>query len=144
WSFLPWSAFALWALGRRIIGFWNKGTSGELLTVGGFILPLIALSFSRYKLPHYIFPLYPLMAILVAKEILSLMKISNSRLFKVFLSTQVFINVLIWALVFILCIFVFPTDIWWLWALIVIAFVVYGFYLLHPKMAAMRLVAPTL
>ncbi len=70
WSFLPWSlTFILaliWQL-RRIFLTARKTTGPpELLTVSGFVLPFIAFSLSAYKLPHYIFILYPIAAILTA------------------------------------------------------------------------------
>lgn len=69
WSFLPWSLFfllALWARIKETVSqFKQKAKLPELLTLLGFILPFIALSKSSYKLPHYIFPLYPFAAILI-------------------------------------------------------------------------------
>ncbi len=70
WSFLPWSllfVFALWAkIKETWLQFKQKKGFSEMLTVLGFLLPFIALSKSTYKLPHYIFPLYPFAAILIA------------------------------------------------------------------------------
>ena len=37
-----------------------------MLTLAGIVIPFIALSFSKYKLPHYIYVLFPLFAILTA------------------------------------------------------------------------------
>jgi len=70
WSFLPWSLLFILAFFSRI-GEVMRGTIKgqklpELLTPLGFLLPFIALSLSNYKLPHYIFILYPLSSILLA------------------------------------------------------------------------------
>ena len=70
WSFLPWSlTFILalvWQL-RRIAINLKRGTNlPELLTTVGFVIPFIAFSLSAYKLPHYIYILFPIAAILTA------------------------------------------------------------------------------
>jgi hypothetical protein len=69
WSFIPWFLPAIIAFFNRIgelirSGFHSKTT--EFLSLGGFILPFIALSLSHYKLPHYVFVLYPFAAIFTA------------------------------------------------------------------------------
>ena len=70
WSFLPWSLLFVLALFSRcrewIKSFGKKKSSPEMLTALGFLLPFLALSTSSFKLPHYIFPLYSLAAILIA------------------------------------------------------------------------------
>lgn len=70
WAFLPWAFLFViaffWRLVRVIKASFQNGPLPELLTLGGFILPFIAFSMSSYKLPHYIFVLFPLAAILVA------------------------------------------------------------------------------
>jgi 4-amino-4-deoxy-L-arabinose transferase-like glycosyltransferase len=76
WAFLPWTFFAILSLWDRLrllikIKF-QYNTSVELLTYGGFIISFIAFSFSHYKLPHYIFNVFPLAAIFTAANFDSL------------------------------------------------------------------------
>ena len=78
WAFLPYSLLALAALwGRfRVYGqyIWQcfratqktNAPPDDALLLGGFALPFIALSLSHYKLPHYIFVVFPLAAIITA------------------------------------------------------------------------------
>ncbi len=70
WSFLPWALLFIVAFFSRLFrvvgSVMHDRPMPELLTLGGFLLPFIALSMSSYKLPHYIFILYPLAAILLA------------------------------------------------------------------------------
>lgn len=70
WSFLPWALLFVMAFFSRIVKVFQASLKGdklpELLTLGGFLLPFIALSLSRFKLPHYIFVIYPLAAVLLA------------------------------------------------------------------------------
>jgi hypothetical protein len=73
WSFLPWTICAMYALflsGKELVrsGFKLKDNE-EGMTISGFVLIFIALSMSRYKLPHYIFILFPLAAIFTARWI---------------------------------------------------------------------------
>lgn len=70
WSFLPWSLLFIPALFYRMASLFKKpkipDEKQEWLTTIGFLLPYLVLSTSSYKLPHYIFPLYPLAAIILA------------------------------------------------------------------------------
>lgn len=71
WVFFPWMILTIgglwktaWILVRSRL---KPGYFPELLTFGGFVLTFIALSASRYKLPHYIYILAPVSAILAAR-----------------------------------------------------------------------------
>ena len=69
WDLQPWVLLFIPALWSRIKGIWAKGKNGlntEWISFCGFIIPLIALSFSGYKLPHYVFPLFPFAAVMIA------------------------------------------------------------------------------
>ncbi len=71
WSFLPWSLLAIGGLWQGISRFFKNGlhvpATQEVITLWGFILPFIALSFSAYKLPHYIYVLLPFATIMAAR-----------------------------------------------------------------------------
>ncbi len=73
WDFQPWIFFFIPALIGRIGKLFQQKfkiqSSEESVTIGGFVLVFIALSLSRYKLPHYIFVLFPFAAIITAKFI---------------------------------------------------------------------------
>lgn len=70
WSMLPWTLIAATAFFYSIVRLFRKdlapGFRREYYTVGGFVLPFVALSLSQYKLPHYIFVVYPFAAMLSA------------------------------------------------------------------------------
>ncbi len=78
WAFLPWSILFLIAFGKRLKKIIFNGAiikrRQEALTVGGIIFPWIAFSLSNYKLPHYIFVLFPLAAIMTGAFIRKLIK----------------------------------------------------------------------
>lgn len=71
WSFLPWillgatAVFSeLWQLSSKL-----KSSDSEYYLISGITLVWLALSLSKFKLPHYIFVVYPLISILTAKYI---------------------------------------------------------------------------
>lgn len=66
WAFLPFTVFLLSGLLYFGIHFKNQR---EYISFFGFILPFIALSFSQYKLPHYIYIVIPFAAIISANYI---------------------------------------------------------------------------
>ncbi len=75
WSFLPWSLLFIPAFFQRLFHIFRKAGKGEqlpeLLTPLGFLIPFLVLSTSTYKLPHYVFVLYPLASIMLAQWLLS-------------------------------------------------------------------------
>ncbi len=69
WSFLPWIFVFLWALGAKLIAIFKEGLfspSAERISFFGFVLTYLVLSRSQAQLPHYIFVVFPLAAILTA------------------------------------------------------------------------------
>lgn len=71
WSFLPWIFFFLPALFfafkvvvKQKLRITNEQ---EFITVGGFLLTYLILARSQAQLPHYIFVVYPLAAVITAK-----------------------------------------------------------------------------
>ena len=71
WSFLPWIILFVPALILNIAGLvkqkFTLQPQQEWLTTGGFLITYLALGSSSYQLPHYIFIVYPLAAIITAK-----------------------------------------------------------------------------
>lgn len=71
WDFQPWIFFFIPAFFLKLKTVYKhlarKVTfQGEFITISGFLLVFIALSLSHYKLPHYIFVLFPFAAIITA------------------------------------------------------------------------------
>lgn len=99
WCFLPFSLIFLFAWIQYILMLFKKnffrGTYDWGL-VGGFVLTFLALSMSRYKLPHYIYILCPLASVMTAQFILKL-KERDSIVNKIYLG-QMIINIVLIAL----------------------------------------------
>ena len=148
WSFLPWSMLFL-------VAFWNQikqivkssfflTPMQEGITVGGIIFPFIAFSFSRYKLPHYIFVVYPLIAIVVGVYLFRLLDEQRyARFFKSLRITQLIISFLLIALVMILCIYCFPMteDAWWIVA--IAGLLLYGDAVIRKGSDEQKLIYPS-
>lgn len=68
WSFMPWFLFFVGGLGMKAGELFRKNdtTTSEFISLGGFLLPFVALSMSHYKLPHYIYVTFPFASILAA------------------------------------------------------------------------------
>ncbi len=69
WSFLPWIFVFLWALIAKFVFIIKEGIfhpSTERISFFGFLLTYCVLSRSQAQLPHYIFVVFPLAAIITA------------------------------------------------------------------------------
>jgi 4-amino-4-deoxy-L-arabinose transferase-like glycosyltransferase len=69
WAFAPWSILAYIALAGRLKNFLQR--KEEWLTTGVFLVMLLVVSFSGFKLPHYLNIVFPTTAVMVAVFILS-------------------------------------------------------------------------
>ena len=98
WAFLPWALISLPALWNRIkeaprtIG---KTNGEELISLGGVLLPFIALSMSRYKLPHYIFVIFPMASVITAAYLARVFDGNNAKSKKAISGIQVAITVVL-------------------------------------------------
>lgn len=99
WSFLPWVFLFVPALIIKIVQLirqkFRLQPGQEWITAGGFILAYIALGSSRYQLPHYIFVVFPLAAIMVAALLKDFFEGKYPRLYSLFKPLQ-------WAVAFLL------------------------------------------
>lgn len=118
WSFLPWTILAMVALitlvFQLVINRFGKQCVPEVFTVGGFILPFIALSFSHYKLPHYIFVVYPLCAVMTAGFIVG-REGSYRKLFHALRYIQFITVILLMGAAVYLCCVIFPLHTIFTW-----------------------------
>lgn len=122
WSFFPWSwlfvVVAIRKLRQRFTERWRGMGNYEYITWAGTVLPWIALSFSGYKLPHYIFVFFPLTALLTAREL----QILTNK--KWLLTGQFVVLGLVMLVAAILLGYVFtPPTIWVLLGLVIIGLI---------------------
>ena len=74
WVFFPWSLLLICGLFKNLFVLiktkFKAGILPEMVSTGGFVLVFIALSASRYKLPHYVYVLLPFASIIAARFLL--------------------------------------------------------------------------
>ncbi|MCE2963271.1 MAG: ArnT family glycosyltransferase [Chitinophagales bacterium] len=87
WDFQPWILIFILAFISKIrkifLYRFKIGTNEECISLGGFFFVFIALSMSSYKLPHYIFVLFPFASIITSDFIYSLRDKFLSHLSKI-------------------------------------------------------------
>jgi len=77
WSFLPWIFMFIWAFTAKCITIFKEGlfkVQTERISFFGFLLTYLVLSRSQAQLPHYIFVVFPLAAILTAAHFATLLE----------------------------------------------------------------------
>lgn len=148
WSFLPWSLFTVVGLFWSMLAVVKKGfhmeDNDEAISLGGFVLPFIAMSLSEYKLPHYIYVSFPFAAVFAARYIDDLV---NGRTWhitsKFFVGFHRFVASAILLIAIALGVYFFPVSQVWLW----VVFGVLALFMvasLFSKDLAVQLVSPLL
>ena len=127
WVFLPWAllfAGALWTRARAV--FLQKchiATSDEAYSLGGFLLTFVALSLSKYKLPHYIYVTLPWAAVLTARFLEGLFAMSAKRSAqKYWINIQYFVLIITGILAFFAPGKVFFSTNIWIWCALLATF----------------------
>jgi 4-amino-4-deoxy-L-arabinose transferase-like glycosyltransferase len=143
WEFMPWAFLGLGGLWLRFkSAFLSKFRveKAEVITIGGFILPFIALSTSHYKLPHYILIIMPLAAIMASNFTLYLITKKDHvlRNWSVF---QLVLAILVWFIGIAIMTRVFEASFFW-WALFFVALVLIVFS--YASELRLKLVVPSL
>lgn len=125
WAFAPWSIIAYLAIAGRIKNFFPRRE--EWLTTGVFITVLLVVSFSGFKLPHYLNIVFPTSSVLVAAFIAS--KKDNLKWVKTFYSIQFVIVSLLLLLVGIINTWAFPVKSSWVIVGVVLLLAVVFYYM---------------
>ncbi len=138
WSFLPWAFVAAFSICMRLYQLFStkfiKSGISEALSLGGFVLPFIALSFSHYKLPHYAFVVYPFCAIITAGCISEGLK-HNVAILRFFRYIQIPVIVFLLAAAGILATYFFPAhNIFLMSVFIILTVITILFFFLSPSL----------
>tara|TARA_R110002050_G_scaffold204327_3_gene339778 strand:+ start:21893 stop:23491 length:1599 start_codon:yes stop_codon:yes gene_type:complete len=147
WEFLPWSLLGIVAMFTKFKNLFGSKfsftSSNEMLTMGGFIFPFLALSTSHYKLPHYIMVIMPMAAIFTAGYIDSIISSENAKARNVLSIIQWVFSILIGFLVLFILYFIFPAQhaVWWM---VPLTLFVLGFMLFRKTDRVIRLIGPSL
>jgi 4-amino-4-deoxy-L-arabinose transferase-like glycosyltransferase len=106
WAFAPWSLLAFAAFGSRLRQF--AGRKQEWLTAGTFAVLGLVISFSGFKLPHYLNIIFPIAAVMVAGYIVRIG--SNESVLKRWLVVQVVLCCLCLVVIGIISVWMFPVQ----------------------------------
>lgn len=106
WAFAPWSILAYIAIAWRIKHFLKR--KEEWLTTGVFIVILLIVSFSGFKLPHYLNIVFPTTSVMAAAFILN--RQSQPGWVKAILSTQLIVSALFLLLIGAISVWAFPVK----------------------------------
>ncbi len=149
WAFLPWGVvfvLAAWKNGIMLLrSRFREGYIPELATLGGFLLTFVALSASKYKLPHYIYVTFPLASILTARYLVQeVLPHKKERLYKairILFSVQavLFTIVLLLALAYI-----FGYANWAIWVAGIAGLLIGGYFSRKAADDTQRLLYPML
>ncbi|NCI49775.1 phospholipid carrier-dependent glycosyltransferase [Sediminibacterium roseum] len=106
WSFLPWIVFFLlglvFAVRELVLKKFKLNAGEEWFSAGGFIITYCILARSQAQLPHYIFVVFPLAAIITAKFLFRLFFTGELAAWKKPLSV---FHTVVFALLWLVCIF---------------------------------------
>ena len=105
WAFAPWSILAFISYFNRIKTFFQR--KEEWLTTGLFTVMLVVISFSQFKLPHYLNIVFPTAAVMTSAYFL------NRGRAKTLYTIQLFVSILILIAAIVLNTWVFPVDSAW-------------------------------
>jgi 4-amino-4-deoxy-L-arabinose transferase-like glycosyltransferase len=113
WVFFPWSILFVFGLFKNLAILvrtkFKAGFLPELVSTGGFVLMFLALSASRYKLPHYVYVLLPFAAIISARYLLhDVLNPAKKILYRFFAGFHIFLFIALAAVCAFLLFIVFP------------------------------------
>lgn len=145
WDFQPWIWFFIPALFSQIKDFilclFSKMKSkNEYITLMGFVLIFISLSSSQYKLPHYIFSIFPFAAIITAHFMNGFSKKLNTKASKI----QFGILHVFWIAMGVLLTFVFPHKNLYLFFVLGIGYYLFIHLFIKLKDSKERLFIPSI
>ena len=102
WQMLPWTIFILAGILVSIKGAVQR-TAGEYFSVSGIVLVFVAISLSHFKLPHYLYVILPLLAVVGARAWHSVRPAWPFRV-------HALVLVLVWVLAVVLAAWSFPNG----------------------------------
>jgi hypothetical protein len=100
WAFAPWAFLAFFALFQKSRQLIRKVSTGENYTYFGFVVMFLLFSASRFQLAHYLNAIFPLLAIITAASLLSLIR--NKKLLSILSCFQLFQCVLFLGVIMLL------------------------------------------
>lgn len=149
WAFFPWSILTVLGLGKNLIVLFRSrfkaGYMNEAFATGGFILIFLALSMSKYKLPHYIYITFPLAAIIASRFLIADVIHGGRKVLGTVIAGLFAISAVSLAGVSILiALWIFPGAPLAVWAITILMSVAVVVFFILRKSIAERMVLPLL
>lgn len=140
---LPWSLLFFFAVFLEFQQFFKSNfKAAEFLTLTGIWIYFLIISSSESQLPNYVFPVIPLIAVLIAKWIVIISE-ENSRKWKIALTIQNVVVSLVWIAVFVLAVYLFPGVKFYYWFIVLAGFSATYYVLKKCDVLWIKLVAPS-
>jgi 4-amino-4-deoxy-L-arabinose transferase-like glycosyltransferase len=125
WAFAPWSLLAFIAFVTRLKTFSRRRE--EWLTTGLFGVMMVMISFSDFKLPHYLNVIFPAVSVMTASFVLS--KKENRKWVRALFIIQITVSLLLLLLAGLVNVWMFPvTRIWIITGFIFLLALVFYFF----------------
>ena len=140
---LPWSLLlfiAVFLEFKQLVQ--NKFKAAEFLTLTGIWIYFLIISSSESQLPNYVFPVIPLMAVLIAKWIVIVSEEYNLR-WKIAFITQNIVVSLVWITIFVFALYLFPGIKFYHWFVVLTGLVATIYVLMKSEVLWIKLVAPS-
>jgi 4-amino-4-deoxy-L-arabinose transferase-like glycosyltransferase len=137
WAFAPWSLIAYIAVVNRIRNFINR--KHEWLTIGTFMIMAVMITFSGFKLPHYINIIFPSISVLTSAYLME--KLNTEIITRRLLVMQLVICLLCLVAAAIINAWAFPLNSWLLFVVIVFFVAVFAAVLNKLKFGHQKLIA---
>lgn len=123
WGWLPWTFFLIAGLLMKIVALLKNRlhlkNGEEAISLGGFLITYCSLAISKFQLPHYIYVVLPLAAIISAKPLYALLKGSMPPLWsRIMLAGQWLVVTLLLGFPLLLILWVFPGKEWLPWLIL--------------------------
>ena len=142
WAFAPWSILAYIAIAGRIKNFLQPKPASpdpgrqEWLTTGVFLVMLVVVSLSGFKLPHYLNIVFPTTSVLVAAFIIR--KNENAKWIKTIFTLQLIIVCLLLLLSAVMNAWAFPVKNGWVIPGVVVLLSVVFYFIKSPAYDRMQ------
>ncbi len=135
WAFAPWSILAFVAFFKKLKNFRDR--RGEWLTLGTFIIMALMLTFSGFKLPHYLTIIFPATAVMTASFLIS--RWEARRNLRPLLLTQIILCSLCLLLAGVINVWAFPVSNLLVIGGFFVLLLVSGFFLLRVQLPLPKL-----
>lgn len=140
---LPWSLMlfiAVFLEFKQLIQ--NKFKATEFVTFTGIWIYFLIISSSESQLPNYVFPVIPLISVIIAKWVVITSEEYSLR-WKIAFTTQNIVVSLIWIAVFVLAIYLFPGVKLYYWLVVLVGAATTFYILKKSDVLWIKLLAPS-